>query len=194
MTVTPVGASLTKVPETEAEIRLTRSEVRPGAGWDTRNGGERVSGTARRGTDATPERTIVEYRRVAEYRDVRGCEALPIYDALGIAGTYRGSPLAEIRKTENGVSISAHADDRFRTVTIGKQRTTVVTTDAKLGTQTTTVFENGQVSAYSQQWSPERGPVGPRTPVQPLTPDEVQAISKRALNAIDHPGCAAPIA
>jgi hypothetical protein len=192
MNVKAAGAGSSKAAELETVVRVAGGKVTPSAGWDDSQAG-RMGG---RGADAVQERMFAENQRGLRYREIRGSQALPFYAALEMTGTYRGSPLAEIRGGQNSVAISVHGDNRFRTVTIGCQRTSVVTTDANLRTQMTTVLEDGHVSVYSQEWSPERGPVGPITSLepqssivkemsQPVTDGEVTKIREQALHALD---------
>jgi hypothetical protein len=61
---------------------------------------------------------------IENYTEVRGEDARPFYEALGITGTYASSSSVEIRPTPDGAAVSAAAGDRFRlTVTTGKGET-----------------------------------------------------------------------
>lgn len=97
------------------------------------------------------------------YKDVRGEQAIPFYEAFGFAGSYNGTLLAEIYEMGDGISISAHAEAEHFTVSFKPGGTSLIHTDKD--TQTTVkIGSDGLVSASKRVFDYVRGPVGPVTP------------------------------
>jgi hypothetical protein len=119
------------------------------------------------------------------YQDVRGEKAIPFYRAFGLAGEYNGEFLAEIRQKENEISISAHAEAEFLTISFKPAVTVLTHTDKD--TQTTVVIhKNGRISSCKQAFDYMKGPVGPVTEAHTnnrFSKERVEEIAKAAYQA-----------
>jgi hypothetical protein len=119
------------------------------------------------------------------YKDVHGEQAVPIYKAFGLAGSYNGELLAEIREKSKEISISAHAEAEFFNVIFNTDGTTLIHTDKN--TQTTVrVGNDGNVTSSKQAFNYMKGPTGPITEAHEndrFSKNRVQEIAKAVYEA-----------